>query len=179
MDIAEDWERINIPFDSRRVTIADLTNPGGYQATQRLLLLSLPHPPDAIICINDETAFGVLHAAREAGLQVGRNLAVAGFDGVQLSKYSEPPLTTLDIPVYDIACQLVRMLQYDLTGQPNPERTIVIQPKLLIRESTTWNFHLNPFLISPSKSPDSLNLLGAEFYFQYCETYKCAVIKAK
>ena len=127
---------VNIPFDSRLVTIGDLTNPGGYQATKRLFLLSTPNPLDAISCINDETAFGVLHAAREAGLLVGRDLAVAGFDGVLLSGYSEPPLTTLDIPVYDIACQLVKMLQYELTGQPNPERTLAIQPRLLIRDST-------------------------------------------
>jgi LacI family transcriptional regulator len=127
-------EAAGIPFDADLVTMSDLTSVGGYQTTKRLL--SIPDPPDAIICINDETAFGVLHAAREAGLQIGRNLAVAGFDGVQLSRHTEPPLTTLDIPVYDIACRLVKMLHYELTGQPNPERTVVLQPTLLIREST-------------------------------------------
>jgi LacI family transcriptional regulator len=127
-------EAVGIPFDANLVTTGDLTSTGGYQATKHLR--SIPDPPDAIICINDETAFGVLHAAREADVQVGRDLAVAGFDGVQLSKYTEPPLTTLDIPVYDIACHLVKMLHYELTGQPNPERTVVLQPTLLIREST-------------------------------------------
>ena len=125
---------IDIPFDTRLVTISDLTSAGGYEATNRLL--SIPDPPDAIICINDETAFGVLRAAREAGLQVGSDLAVAGFDGVQLSRYTEPPLTTLDIPVYDIACLLVKMLSAELTGKPYPERMVVLQPNLLIREST-------------------------------------------
>jgi LacI family transcriptional regulator len=128
---------VNIPFESNLITLGDLTSIGGYQATKRLL--SIPDPPDAIICINDETAFGVLHAAHEAGLQVGKDLAVAGFDGVQLSKYTEPPLTTLDIPVYDIACRLVKMLVAEIAGQPLPERQVVLRPKLLIRESTGGN----------------------------------------
>ena len=130
-------EAVNIPNDPNLVAIGDLTSIGGYQATKRLL--SIPDPPDAIICINDETAFGVLHAAHEAGLRVGKDLAVAGFDGVQQSKYTEPPLTTLDIPVYDIACSLVKMLHNELMGQPNPERRVILQPRLLIRESTGGN----------------------------------------
>jgi DNA-binding LacI/PurR family transcriptional regulator len=43
-------------IDPELVVIADLTSTGGYQATKRLL--SIPDPPDAIICIKDETAFG-------------------------------------------------------------------------------------------------------------------------
>jgi DNA-binding LacI/PurR family transcriptional regulator len=44
-----------------------------------------------------------------------------------------------DIPVYDIARQIVKMLVADIVGQPLPERHVVIQPKLLIRESTGGN----------------------------------------
>jgi DNA-binding LacI/PurR family transcriptional regulator len=130
-------EIANIPYDSNLVTTGDLTSSEGYFATKRML--SIPDPPNAIVCINDETAFGVLHAAHELGLQIGHDLAVAGFDGVQASRYSEPPLTTLDIPVYDIARQLVKMLVTEIEGQSLPERRVVLQPKLLIRESTDGN----------------------------------------
>jgi DNA-binding LacI/PurR family transcriptional regulator len=102
-------------------------------------MLSIPDPPDAIVCINDETAFGVLHAAHEMDILIGTDLAVAGFDGVQASSYSEPPLTTLDIPVYDIARQLVKMLVSEIQVIAIPERQVVYQPKLLIRESTGGN----------------------------------------
>jgi LacI family transcriptional regulator len=123
-----------LSFDPAMVTEADLTSSGGYQAAKRMLWI--PDPPDAIICINDETAFGVLHAAHEAHRAVGDDFAVAGFDGVQDSKYTQPPLTTLDQPVYDIARQLVRMLLAEIAGQPVPERHLVLQPLLLTREST-------------------------------------------
>src|SRR4030042_3219070 len=130
-------ERANIPYDPKLVMAGDLTSSGGYLATKRML--SIPDPPDAIVCINDETAFGVLHAATELGFQIGLDLAVAGFDGVLASRYTEPPLTTLDIRVYDIARQLVKMLVTEIEGQSLPERRVVLQRKLLIRESTDGN----------------------------------------
>jgi LacI family transcriptional regulator len=130
-------ERIKIPYDHDLVTNGDLTSSGGYLATKRML--SIPDPPDAIVCINDETAFGVLHAAHEMGMLIGSDMAVAGFDGVQASRYTEPPLTTLDIPVYDIARQLVKMLVSEIEGILIPEHRVVYQPKLLIRESTGGN----------------------------------------
>ncbi len=115
------------------ITTSDLTSTGGYQMA--IELLSLPDPPNAIVCINDETAFGVLHAAHRQGLEIGHQLAVAGFDGVQDAKHSEPPLTTLDIPVFDIARQLVDMLLKTITGKA-VESPVFIKPNLLIRPST-------------------------------------------
>jgi LacI family transcriptional regulator len=123
-----------IAFDPRFVLGGDLTSAGGYAATKRLL--SIPDPPDAIICVNDETAFGVMRAIDEAGLKTGQDIAVAGFDGVRDARYSNPPLTTLDQPVYDIARQLVRLLSAQISGQVNPNPRIVLQPTLLIRAST-------------------------------------------
>ena len=115
------------------ITTADLTSSGGFQAA--IELLSLPDPPDAILCVNDETAFGVLHAAHRQGLEIGKELAVAGFDGVQEAKHTEPPLTTLDIPVFDIARQLVDMLLKTIEGEVIPP-PVLIKPNLLVRPST-------------------------------------------
>ena len=127
-------EAHRIAFDASLIVSGDLTSSDGYQATKQLLSISTP--PDAIVCINDESAFGVLHAAHELGRKVGQDFAVAGFDGVQASKHTEPPLTSLDIPVYDVARQLVRMLVAEISGQPLNERHVTIHPKLLVRAST-------------------------------------------
>lgn len=121
-------------FDPSIVADGDLTSPEGYRQAKQILQLS--NPPDAFICVNDETAFGVMHAVNEAGLAVGPEVGVAGFDGVQTAGYSQPPLTTLDQPVYDIARQLVRMLLAELINETTPERHVVITPKLLTRAST-------------------------------------------
>lgn len=124
----------NLPFDPTLVTQADLTSPGGYHAARQLFSMAVP--PDAVICVNDETAFGVLHAAHEAHLSVGETLAVAGFDGVQDSLYSQPPLTTVDQPVSEIAQLLVRMVLAEINGDTLNERHVVIQPVLRFRHST-------------------------------------------
>ena len=81
-------EDMHLPFDSNLVTTSDLTGTGGYQVTKRLR--SIPDPPDAIMCINDETAFGALHALRDLGVEIGKDMAVTGFDGV-----APPPTATL------------------------------------------------------------------------------------
>jgi LacI family transcriptional regulator len=120
-------------LEEKLITTADLTSTGGFQAAVELL--SLPDPPDAILCVNDETAFGVLHAAHSRGLEIGKHLAVAGFEGVQDAKHSEPPLTTLDIPVFDIARQLVDMLLKTIDGEVI-DSPVSVQPILLIRPST-------------------------------------------
>ena len=123
---------IEVPRD--RIISTDMTSMGGYEATSALLK-SLT-PPDAILCVNDEAAFGALHAAREHGLTVGTKIAVAGFDGIQDSLHAEPPLTTLDIPVADIARQLAGMLLELLNGRQLESREIVIRPALVTRGST-------------------------------------------
>jgi LacI family transcriptional regulator len=125
----------HLPDDPALVYLADLTSTGGYQTAKRMLWL--PDPPDAIVCVNDETAFGALHAAHEAQRNVGVDLAITGFDGVQDSIYAQPPLTTLDQPVYDIARHLVRMVLAEIAGTPIPEYQVVIEPTLRIRASTT------------------------------------------
>lgn len=115
-------------------TRANLTAEGGFAAANQLLDTHLP--PTAIVCINDLTAIGVMHAIHERGLKVGRDVAVAGFDGIADSAHTQPPLTTLDQPVYDIARQLVRMLLALLHGAPPAPAQVTIQPRLVIRAST-------------------------------------------
>jgi LacI family transcriptional regulator len=123
-----------ISFDPHLVMTSDLTSASGYQATKHLR--SIPDPPDAILCINDETAFGVLHALRDLGVQAGKDVAVTGFDGVAASAHSDPPLTTLDIPVYEIALKLVDLLAAELEHRPVQERQNIYTPRLLKRAST-------------------------------------------
>lgn len=127
-------EAAGLAFDAELVDEGNLTHLAGYQAAQRLL--ALPQPPTAITCVNDLSAIGVLRAAHERGLVVGRELAVAGFDGVAQSENTQPPLTTLNQPVYDIARQLVQMLVTVINGGTLAKRHVLLQPQLIVRAST-------------------------------------------
>jgi len=123
-----------LAFDEALVVEGNLTRVGGYQAARRLL--ALPQRPTAIIGANDLTAIGVMRAAREGGLAVGRDLAVAGYDGIEDAEHTHPPLTTLNQPVYDLARRLTGMLLQVIAGAPLAERHVLLQPELLVRSST-------------------------------------------
>jgi LacI family transcriptional regulator len=123
LDLNPDW-----------VVEGDLTPEGGYRAALRLL--SLPELPTAIACVDDMTAIGVLHAAHEHSRIVGQDLAVTGFDGILGFEHTQPPLTTINQPVYQIARRLVNMLVMLILGEAVAENRVEIEPKLEIREST-------------------------------------------
>jgi LacI family transcriptional regulator len=123
-----------LEYSSELVTTGDMNRRGGYRAG--LALLSLATPPSAIACVNDLTAEGVMRAASERGLRPGRDLAVTGFDGIDDPESVDPALTTCNPPVYDIARQLMGMLLKMVSGKPLEETRILLQPELVIRESS-------------------------------------------
>jgi LacI family transcriptional regulator len=123
-----------LPVDPVLIAEGDLTKEGGYRAGS--YLLALPDPPTAIACVDDLTAVGVLRAAREYGRQVGQDLAVTGFDGVDGFEHTQPPLTTVNQPVYQIARQMVQMLLVQISKEPLLEKCVFVEPNLEIRAST-------------------------------------------
>jgi DNA-binding LacI/PurR family transcriptional regulator len=123
---------INVDYDL--VVEGNLTRQGGYAAAQRLL--TRPVPPTAIICVNDLTAIGAMRAAHEAGFKIGSDLVIAGFDGIEEAEHTQPPLTTLSQPVYEIACQLVQMLIKVISSTPLENAHRLLQPRPIFRAST-------------------------------------------
>lgn len=123
-----------LPHDPNYILFRNLTSQGGYEAA--LHFLNLPEPPTAITCVNDTTAMGVLHAAHARGIRVGHDLAVAGFDGNADSMHTQPPLTTMNQPLYQIAGRMVHMLMALISGELLEERVCTIRPELIIRAST-------------------------------------------
>ncbi|MGV9811940.1 LacI family DNA-binding transcriptional regulator [Streptomyces cellulosae] len=92
-------------------------------ATAAHALLDLPEPPDAVFCFADTLAEGVLHAARERGLSVPDDLAVAGFDDIEAARYMAPPLTTVAPDKRELARLAVTVLLagVDGTGERHPK----------------------------------------------------------
>lgn len=127
-------KKCGLEVDPHRIVSTDMSSTGGYETA--LALLSNATPPDALLCVNDEVAYGVLHAAHELGFKVGKDLAIVGFDGLRDSIHTEPALTTLSIPVSDIAHELVIMLLKNIDDQESEVKELVIRPELCIRAST-------------------------------------------
>ncbi len=74
------------------VQLGDFTIPGGHAAASAIL--DQPIRPTAILAASDEMAFGAIHAARERGLDIPRDISIVGIDGHDLGEYFG--LTTVD-----------------------------------------------------------------------------------
>lgn len=113
---------------------SDLTQQGGFAAMRQLLDRS--PPPTAVVAFNDLMALGAISAAQQRGLVVGRDVAITGFDDIPLAEHSHPPLTTVHQPVYDIGCQICNMLIRRIQGEELAERHVLLQPQLVVRQSS-------------------------------------------
>lgn len=127
-------EAAGLPFIPEMVLAGDMTEEGGRQAG--LKLLARDNGPTAILGINDVTALGVCRAAQDLGRIVGKDVAVAGFDGIKEGEFSNPPLTTLYQPTYEIARRLTAMLLGVINGERLEQPCITQQPELILRAST-------------------------------------------
>jgi DNA-binding LacI/PurR family transcriptional regulator len=99
-------------------------------------LLSLPHPPTAVVAGNDGQAFGVLQALGERGLRAPDDLSVVGFDDVPVASWATPALTTIRQPLAAMAATALRMLRLDPTSAAGEPRHIELATMLVVREST-------------------------------------------
>jgi len=127
--------KFNINLKESHIKAGDLTQKSGHQLGSELL--DLPIRPTAIIACNDLMAFGVISAAQERGLEVGKDISVTGFDNIPMSEYSHPSLTTVHQPVYKIGGMVCEMLVKIIRDEVKDEdgQQILLKPKLVIRES--------------------------------------------
>ncbi len=129
----EALKEAGIPYDPDIVEIGNLTLESG--KSLGLKLLSRKDRPTAIVAVNDLMALGTYGAAQQLGLTIGRDVSITGYDGISLSKNAHPPLTTIEVPIYEIGKQLFEML-YKLINHENlGESQILLPPKAVFRES--------------------------------------------
>jgi DNA-binding LacI/PurR family transcriptional regulator len=107
---------------------------GGYD--QARALLELPDRPTAIFAGSDEQAFGVIEAARQAGLSVPGDLSVVGFDDLPMARWSSPPLTTVRQPLADMGRMAGRMLHDLITRVELASQRVELATHLVPRAST-------------------------------------------
>lgn len=106
---------------------------GGVHATQELLRNHVSF--DALVCFNDLVAAGAMRALKADGIRVPGDVAVVGYDNIVFSSMFTPSLTTIDAPTYDLGRRASTML-FDRMQGKGWGVDIVLQPRLVVREST-------------------------------------------
>jgi DNA-binding LacI/PurR family transcriptional regulator len=116
------------------VVEGDHTVEGGIQAVD--YLLKSRRIPTAVMCSNDLTAIGVLHKLHRSGLRAPDDMSVIGFDNIHLAQVAIPPLTTIQMPCFELARAVVTALRAQVEAGGEPKRGYMINTQLIVREST-------------------------------------------
>ena len=90
--------------------------------------------PRAIVCANDQTALGAIHALARRGLRVPQDVAVTGFDDVPIARHLQPPLTTVRQPMQELGATAFEVI-YSKISSGKGDTDTVLPVQLIIRES--------------------------------------------
>jgi DNA-binding LacI/PurR family transcriptional regulator/signal transduction histidine kinase len=118
----------NVPFDDRLAVPGDFVRGSGAEAARGLLALDIPF--DTLVCMNDRMALGALDVLREREIKVPAEVAVVGFDGIEESRYTTPPLTTVVQPLHELGCSAVDALLQLMNGEKPRDRTLICTPAI-------------------------------------------------
>jgi LacI family transcriptional regulator len=135
----------DIPFDPELVLEGNWEMQSAYPAARRFL--ELQKRPTAIFAANDLMALGAIYAVQEAGLRVPEDIAVVGYDDREIASLSQPTLTSVRMPCYEMGEASAKLLLHLLEkhrASADPQKPsdwhksaepIKIQGQLIVRES--------------------------------------------
>ncbi len=122
-----------IPFEPALVEEGTWEVQSGYRAAQKFL--ALPERPTAIFGGNDLMALGAIYAIQEAGLNVPKDIAIVGYDDREIASLSNPTITTVRTPSFEMGQTAARLIVDRLENQIEIKDPIRVPGKLIVRES--------------------------------------------
>lgn len=123
-----------IDTDDIPVIRHDLSVSGGEQAGAEILKLS-PRPT-AVVCANDQLALGVERTLLAAGLSVPDDIAIVGYDNVDLAMHAPVPITSVGQPMYEMGRAAAVLLIKEIEDSSHRHERVVYTPTLIARAST-------------------------------------------
>jgi len=116
--------------------IGDWYTESGEQAMRSFL--ELPEPPTAVFAAADLMAVGAMKAARDAGLSVPEDIAVIGFDNIQLASLVHPALTTIHQDKVGLGQAAARALLEQIENPDLTPAALTLPVELIVRASCGW-----------------------------------------
>ncbi len=108
----------------------------GVAAVEHFLSLPEDRRPTAVACVSDLIATGALNAVSNAGLRVGHDIAITGYDDSAMAQFLHPPLTSVRQPITQVGQEIARLLLAQIGGDPVSTSQILLKPSLIVRESS-------------------------------------------
>ena len=123
-----------LPFSESMIRRGNYSFETGYAGTQALLRME--NRPTAIMCVSDTVAAGCMSAACDAGLSIPGDLAITGFDDIDLARMLHPALTTVHQPHSQLGFTAIDLLLQRITSGANAVHRTLLPYELVIRRST-------------------------------------------
>ena len=127
-------EEAGLPYDEKLILRGDYHAQSGMEITHSILKMN-PRPT-AIFALNDLMALGALRAAAEDGCTVPGDLAVVGYDDLEIARFTNPPLTTIAQPKKEIGIKAIELLVDRISRKDRSPSRLVLPPELIVRRST-------------------------------------------
>ena len=123
-----------MPVDETLLISGDFTVACGYRAVADWVRSGTV--PDAVFAGDDNTAFGILDAARAYGIEVPRQLAIIGYDDHPFDSLLHPEMSTVRQPAGEIGAAGVQLLLDIIEKKPRRVSKITLKPSVILRETT-------------------------------------------
>jgi Transcriptional regulators len=115
----------------------DFDEASGFRAGSAIAAGDPAQRPDAVFAANDMMALGCLYAFAQAGLEVPRDIALAGFDDIPLARFVHPSLTTMRVSITELGANaLKRLLAQIESDEAATDERHVLLPELVVRQSS-------------------------------------------
>ena len=129
-------EEAGLEFDQSLVIEGEFTMTSGQVAANQVLMMD--EKPTALFCLNDDMAIAVMQTLKANGVRVPEDISIAGFDNIEYSKYTDPPLTTIEQPAQEMGRMAAKQLITLLEQGELPQNRFVMPYEFIVRDSVRF-----------------------------------------
>lgn len=128
------FEKNNIPLLEEHIRKSDFSKKDGVELMKELL--ALPHPPTAVIGINDNVTIGAIQAIYSNGMRIPKDISVITIGDSEYVSDFTPPLTAIRLPLVEIGKKATQTLLNLLNGTKLRKKNIILPSEFILRGST-------------------------------------------
>lgn len=122
-----------IEYDPSLVKVCSPDDESIYQTASELIRAK---KPDGLFCLYDYAAISIMKAVLSMGLHIPDDIAIIGYDNIDISKFLPISLSTIDTHASDVGFRAAEILIKMINEPETPVRQIILKPNLVVREST-------------------------------------------
>jgi DNA-binding LacI/PurR family transcriptional regulator len=123
----------DVAVEEAYIKHTDFVQEGGKQAVEELL--ACPVLPSALVVMDDVMALGVLSTLRENNIDVPGDMSVVSFNNSMLSEIASPPLTTIDVHIYQLGYEAAKCVVDRIETPKAAPKSVIVPTKLVVRQS--------------------------------------------